>query len=366
MTANNEHRFGADWLEAIGHDDFSVPEEIFKSLGDPSLLEPPETTLPNASDDTYRGRFMRGKEKEYAATEAAYVEIYKSPSATHLLNIRECRKFAKFAWDKNTGDVKIFSSACRDRWCPMCAAAKAAYAKEQTKIYIESLKIPRFLTLTLRNDPSTLKDQIEFLQDAFRRLRLRAFWRKNVTGGIWFLQVKRGKDSGCWHPHLHILLDGNYMEQSEISRLWELVTYGSPVIDIRKIHNAEAAAMYVSRYVARPALLSDMNMEDRIEVILALHGKRLCGTFGNGKAVTLTPPKIEQDGEWIDIGYHDEVVRDAKKNPLAKLILDAYSAYQPIAEEIIEKYTGRKIGRQVTIEELTKPQQILLDFYNTT
>lgn len=366
MTANGKARFGNDFPNDCIEIDGVVYLDSYEETNVTTLLEPPETTPPDASELSYRGRFMAGWEKEYAATESAYKFIYGSPSNSHLSGIRECRKFATFAREKITGEIKVFASSCRDRWCPMCAAQKAAYAKDQTELYTRSLKVPRFLTLTLRNDVQSLESQIDFLQDCFRRLRCRKFWRDNVTGGIWFLQVKRGKNSGCWHPHLHILLDGNYLEQGELSKLWELVTFGSVVLDIRKIHNVEAAAKYVARYSARPARLAEESMDDRIEIIKALQGKRLCGTFGTAKSVTLTPPKVTSQGEWQQVGYYDKVIKDAKKNKAAFAIVAAYHAERPISEELFQTYTGQPVYFvQDVVRTKKRDYQMLLDFYNT-
>ena len=331
-----------------------------------SLVQPPETKSPNVSDCTYRGRFMAGKEKEYDATIEAYREMYQRKSCPHVHALESCRTYASLRRDANSGDVMVFGDSCRERWCPMCAGQKAKFAKEQTEIYVKSLKAPRFLTLTLRNEESDLKTQVTFLQQSFARIRSRAYWKKNVTGGIWFLQIKRGKNSGLWHPHLHILLDGNYMEQGRLSALWELVTFGSPVIDIRRIHSAESAAAYVARYTARPAALADMPLADRVEVIESLFRKRLCGTFGNGKTVTLTPPKVESDAEWDYIGSYDDIVKKAEKNPAAKAILIAYNTYQPLTEQAFEDFTGHAPGFVSSFEPAPpKPKQLWLDFFNT-
>lgn len=326
-------------------------------------LEHPETNELNRSKVSYRGRFMRGKENEYAATVEAYHALYGSGGDGHLDSLRQCRKFANFKREKVSGEVKVFSSACRERWCPMCSGQKASFAKEQTQQYIESLKTARFLTLTLRNNDSDLKSQIDFLTMSFRTLRQRAYWKKNVTGGIWFLQIKRGTNSGCWHPHLHILIDGNSMVQGRLSELWEQVTYGSPIIDIRKVSNAEEVAKYVARYCARPAVLKDMPLLDRVEVISALFRKRLCGAFGTGKTVTLTPPKIAADGEWSDIGYYDEVVRQAKTDPAAKKILQAYFNDDVLTEEDFKDFTGKPVWGEVRTYEVKENPQMWLDFY---
>lgn len=365
MTANCTARFGPAWEnppEII--DDYTLsgtPE----TPGLLPLLEPLETSQSDQGFLTYRQRFMRGHEKEYAATEAVYKEMYGSPSNHHLMGIRDCRKYAKFSRNADSGEVKVMSSSCRDRWCPMCAAEKAHFAKEQTSMYVNALKAPRFLTLTLRNDVSDLKSQITSLQESFRKLRCRAYWKKKVTGGIWFLQVKRGHNSGCWHPHLHILLDGMYLEQGRLSALWELITYGSLVVDIRRIHNPDSTAAYVSRYVARPARLSEMSEPDRREVIEALHGKRLCGTFGTAKCVTLTPPKVESDGEWHDVGYYDEIAKKVDSCPDCKAVVAAYNNQTPLPDEVFYRFSPLPDVVQTNAEIQRGPIQMYLDFYNT-
>lgn len=365
MTPNGKARFGDAFPDLSFLSDEPGEFDSPDRQADSSLLEPQETSQRNITDWTYRGRFMTGKEKEYEATHEAYMEMYGSPSNSHLMGIRECRKFASFAREKITGEVKVMASACRDRWCPMCSGQKSKYAKEQCELYIKSLKVPRFLTLTLRNDGAELQHQLEFLSKCFVTLRNRAYWKRNVTGGVWFLQVKRGKNSGCWHPHLHILLDGDYMEQGRLSALWEQVTYGSPVIDIRRINNVEEAASYVARYSARPAILADQPLEDRITIIKALFGKRLAGTFGTGKTVTLTPPKIKDDSEWSTIGFYDVVVGKAESDPAAKAVLIAYNAEIPLTESEYLAYTGTPVYIEVPDYVTKKPKQFLLDFYNS-
>ena len=349
----------AGFCEPDGENPFEFPP------AETTSLEPQETSQRNVQDSTYRGRFLAGKESEHAATREAYLEMYRSPSNGHVVALDNCRKFAQFMRDKVSGEVKVMADSCKDRWCPMCASQKASYAKDSTKIYIESLKAPRFLTLTLKNNESDLKTQVEFLCSCFKTLRQRVYWKRHVTGGIWFLQVKRGKNSGCWHPHFHILLDGDWMEQERLSALWEQVTFGSPVIWINRIHDIDKAAKYVARYCARPAMLADMPLDDRIEIIEALFRKRLAGTFGTGKAVTLTPPKIEVTAEWNLIGYYDNVISKAKTNPAARAVLVAYNTYIPLTESEYEAYTGHPVVVEVVEYVPKRNPQLLMDFFNS-
>ena len=363
MTFNAEARFGNAWQDG-NTPEINIPRNFLNEPQDSApLLEPPETTAIDYSKLSYRERFMAGKWQEYLATEEAYKEIYGSPSNGHLYGIRHCRKFATFASNADTAEVKVMASSCRDRWCPMCAAEKASFANKQTLAYLQGLRKPRFLTLTLKHSELDLAEQLQFLQECFRKLRSRVYWKAKIKGGIWFLQVHRSESDGLWHPHLHIVIDGYYVEQAVLSDLWKLVTYGSLVLDIRRIHDAESTAQYVSRYASRPARLEHMPLADRVEMIESLHGKRLCGTFGTAKCVTLTPPKVERDGEWQEVGFYDEINKKAASNPDYKAVLEAYHLEQPLSDEIFNRITGVGSRAFCSNYDDTRQVQLYLDFF---
>lgn len=366
MTANGVARFG----DAYETEHITIDGTVYLDTVDYDpeslLVQAPETTQPKTVDWTYRGRFMAGKEKEYEATLEAYATSNCDKKGNHVKALKECRTYASIRRDFATGDVKVFGDSCRDRWCPMCTGQKAAYAKDQVKLYIDGLKSAKILTLTLRHNVNDLKSQIDFLQERFRSLRARSYWRKNVFGGIWFLQVKRGSGDGLWHPHLHILLDANRMEQGTLSDLWNQVTFGSPVLWIEYMRDHEKAIEYVARYTARPAMLKDQAPADRGEIISALFGKRLCGTFGNAKVVTLTPPKIEATGDWDYVGHYDDIVERSRFCPLSKAILLAYNTGQALSDKVYTEFTGHPPGKvAVVIAPRKINPQLFLDFYNS-
>lgn len=341
-----------------------------------SILDPQETTPLKQLKPTYRAQFLDSCQDEYDATCEAYAQIYQHPSDGPRFALDNCRRHAYFAMDRVSGDVKVMTDSCRQRWCPMCASQKANFAKDSVQSWIESLDSPRFLTLTLKHCEDPLLPQIEFLQDAFRRLRYRAWWKKRVFGGVWFLQVHRSSEDGCWHPHLHILLDGKYLEQGKLSDLWDLVTWGSTVVYMTRIHDPEDSAKYVARYSARPARFVKKKkgsqevecvvpLADRVEMIEALKGKRLSGTFGTAKCITLTAPKIKSDNDWLMVGYYDTLVKDAKKLPAASLIVKCYLDGCPISDDEFFAYTGREVNPEIPSILNEKPIQYLLDFFDS-
>lgn len=339
--------------------------ESFIDSDSVSILDAQETTSLKRLKPTYRAQFLEPCQDEYDATCEAYAQIYPHISDWNRYSLEHCRQHAFFAMDRVSGDVKIMTDSCRERWCPMCAAQKASFTRTSVQGWIESLDSPRFLTLTLKHCEEPLLPQIEFLQDAFRRLRMRIWWKRRVFGGVWFLQVHRSEEDGCWHPHLHILLDGKYMEEGKLSDLWDVITWGSTIVYITQIHNPEDSARYVARYSARPARFAKMVLADRVEMITAMKGKRLSGTFGTAKCITLTPPKIKSDNDWLMIGHYDTLVRDAKKLPAASLIVKCYLDGCPITDDEFFAYTGHEVNPEIPSILNPKPAQYLLDFFNS-
>jgi plasmid rolling circle replication initiator protein Rep len=57
-----------------------------------------------------------------------------------------------------------------------------------------------------------------------------------VVGAVWSYEVKRGQNSGEWHPHLHMIaLAEQQPSQERLSREWHQITGDSFVVDVRPI-----------------------------------------------------------------------------------------------------------------------------------
>ncbi|GAI69705.1 unnamed protein product, partial [marine sediment metagenome] len=58
---------------------------------------------------------------EWDATRDAYALWDLDDGGTRLDRLEECRTYAWFAIHETTGSVRVLSSACHLRWCPLCA-----------------------------------------------------------------------------------------------------------------------------------------------------------------------------------------------------------------------------------------------------
>ncbi len=289
-----------------------------------SLLDTLETSEPESLPSSYRDFRIALNPLKYAAVEQLYYCVDGLNDSTYVRRLQDCRSFSWFARHADTGKVRVISSSCRLRWCPMCSAAKKGWLTGQVAGWLKIVAEPKFLTLTLKHSDAPLDHQVNWLYKYFIKLRREKFWKKFVRGGVWFFQVKRGKKSGQWHPHLHILLDSDYMQQTSLSWLWDQITKGSKIVDIRPVKNVETTVDYVARYATAPAAMEDLEVDDRIETFHALHGRRIVGCFGTAKVIKLTQPKAEDREKWIHVGGWACVTQTANKHCASKLILEAW------------------------------------------
>lgn len=223
---------------------------------------------------------------------------------------RACRTMAWFVRDVETDMIRIHSNSCRLRWCPMCAEARANTITHTCREFFEKQPAVRFLTLTQKRNDLPLRDQIARMKKWFKKLRYCSGWRRYVTGCVWFLQIKPICGGKSWHVHLHILLTGSYMPQNWLSEKWLDVTGDSKIVDIRSVCNLGSALKDIVRYAGRPANLLDVYPEYRHELIKATDKIRVCGTAGICKAVSLRPPRFEQDdSRYENLGRYSTIQR---------------------------------------------------------
>lgn len=289
-----------------------------------SSVHPKETTHENLPKIGYRDSLIILCKDEYNATKTAYHQWDIETKKFRELELDECRTNAWFAIHMPTRTVRVLSSACRLRWCPLCSKSKSSRIVENLKPWLHLSKGSKFLTLTLRHSQESLDAQITRLYSCFVTFRSRSFVKRSIRGGVWFFQIKWSNESQSWHPHLHCVLDSEYMAHRLIKAIWHKITGDSDIVDIRSVRSKKKAAEYVARDAARPARLSDLPLPQAVEVMSAMHGRRLCGTWGSAKGLKLTEtPKAAKD-EYYSVCEYGDLLRLSRKSVFADKIRDAF------------------------------------------
>ena len=283
-----------------------------------------ETSVLSDNWPTYRDLRISYCSEEYQATTDLYSELDRLEDKNRISLLEKCRTFAWFARCAETGKVHVCSNSCRQRWCPICSGSRSNYIVKNIEPWISSLKFPRFLTLTLKHSNAPLKHQIENIYRHFKALRKDKQFKKLVTGGIWFFQVTLSDRSDQWHPHIHCLIQGKYIPHEWIARKWLRITKTSNIVDIRAIKNKTEVAKYVSRYCARPAQLSKFPLPLRTEIFYALHGRRLCGTWGKAVGISLSPPRSVPEKKYTRLGTWSTILSLKCTSADARLIIKCW------------------------------------------
>lgn len=206
---------------------------------------------------------------------------------SRLDRFRECGSGLWLRRGVASGELSLSCNACRDRLCNACGGDRAV------KI-VAALEVPmcettsRFVTLTKRHNTLSLADNLDLLYEQFVRLRHRRWWRDYVRGGAAFLEVTFNAATRTWHVHFHLIIDGDFIPQRELSREWLASTGDSSIVDVRAIPDWKRRARYVTKYVTKPASPSVVNDPDALdEFITAIRGRRLCFTFGTWRGIKL-------------------------------------------------------------------------------
>jgi hypothetical protein len=269
-----------------------------KAGGEALPLDDKETTVHRTTPNTYRVFLTSSCQKDILHGQKIYQAIDRRDDKNRAAVYDGCRVNSWFVRHRVTFEIRVASSRCKLRWCPLCIKTKTFVMQGTVGGWVKSIRNPKFMTFTLKHSEADLSFQINSLYDAFRTLRRRPWWRKKVRGGIWFFQIKRSDNDGLWHPHLHCLVDSNYIDKYELGAKWQEITHSSKVVDVKAVRNPKKVAQYVARYAAAPCRLVDLSEEDSIEIVDALHGRKICGTWGTGSKIKLTPQKPEDADMW--------------------------------------------------------------------
>lgn len=207
-----------------------------------------------------------------SAEQAAYHFARDGNTRQDGLRIFECAQGLR-VYCYGSGNQLIDTWFCKHRSCPVCQWRKSLrYCSRMHQLFDQNPSLLQskwlYLTLTVRNCPiEELRSTIEHMNQAFRRLMSRDFWKKNVTGGIKFIELgAAGLETEFAHPHFHCLLQvspsmyegTNYVSENQWSEEWQqaLQSHYSPIVHCRRLKGTDKALRNVlisyTRYSMKP------------------------------------------------------------------------------------------------------------------
>ena len=192
-----------------------------------------------------------------------------------------CGRYAAMYRDPTTGELAQSQARCKHRLCPRCNAIRSQQLTKAIEGHLEKLNSPRMLTLTPQHTNQSLRDQIEHLYESYKRLRRSKAYQLKIKGGVAVFEVTYNSARAEWHPHLHVLVDGDYWKQSDIKEACRIASNGSEIVHIKMIHDRSKAGHYVAKYVGKIGDVNGIPTHKIPELAEALHGLRMVQTSGS-------------------------------------------------------------------------------------
>jgi hypothetical protein len=272
----------------------------------------------NADETWFRHHFWRAKRAKVMATLAA-----AGTGIAAMCAFSNCGAECVLEWCEEEKRHRIRGSYCHNRHCEPCMRAKASLLARNLRDKLASNPNGqyRFITLTLRHTKTPLADQIKRLNTCFKKLRASKVWTTTQRGGAAMLEVKWDPETREWHPHLHVVGEGVFLDKRELESAWHKATGDSFVIDIRCITKGKDVAYYVAKYVSKG---TNREVWDdpaaAVEWVVAMRGVRSCATFGNWRGhKLLAQPKDK--AEWRPVARLSQVIAKARAGHLQSILL---------------------------------------------
>lgn len=240
-------------------------------------------------------------------------------SSWKLQRFDNCGSGCRSCWSESLNKRRLMATYCHDRHCEPCAAAKAHKICRNIRHHLAGAPLGeyRFITLTPRHNDRPLSEQIRHLTRSFKKLRTLPAWRKTQSGGVFLLEIKHGAEQAHpekkrWHPHIHAITQGKFIDKHTLSNLWHQATGDSFIVDIRQPKKLQDLPRYITKYITKgttPHVMADQALAS--EYILSIKGTRTAQTWGSWKGKTLTDQK-EKATDWVVEATLDQLWQRAR------------------------------------------------------
>jgi hypothetical protein len=262
-------------------------------------------------------RYGQARARALAVRDAIPERFTPTRATEHAVRARlgTCGDYLLFRHYLTQDEVRLHAAQfCRAHLlCPLCAIRRGAKALESYLARYEVIRQeksalrPFLVTLTVK-DGDDLDERFRHLRGSLQRLNKRASRGRGAlaqaAGSVWSYEVKRGRGSGAWHPHVHmVVLAEQLPDQVDLSREWHEITGDSFIVDVRPISDDVASGFCeVFKYAVK---FSDMEPADTLHAWRILRGRRLiasCGVFW-GVEIPEELTDAPLDGPYVELLY---------------------------------------------------------------
>ncbi len=299
----------------------------------------PRSEDPERQDYTYRGYLLKPRIESYTRALEIYAAVDGSFGGKFSTRLQMCRKYAFFVQNKATKKLRVQSSRCKLRWCPICRDVSRMIVTSATEEWLKIQKYPKMITLTLKHSDDPLQLQVSRIYKCFQKLKTRAYFQRLITGGVWFFQLKFNQKTEQWHPHIHCLVAGKFLPHGRLKQLWLKITGDSTIVDIRPVKDLEGCSNEVARYATSPADITAVDLERAMEIFYATKHRRICGSWGSAKSVTLKPTPQDDGDMWTKVADFYFINVKKQFDPQVREFWKCFKTNEPYDGPQIQKLT---------------------------
>lgn len=223
-----------------------------------------------------------------------------------------CASHAHLYTSESTGKHSIRGDFCKCRTCIPCAAARARLISENLISFLGD-RHTRMTTLTIKHNNAPLDQLITRVWKSFKLLREEAVFKSRMRGWAAFLEVKWSTRSHWWHVHLHILSEGSWWDQKELSNLWHTCTGDSYIVDIQAKGTNASRAYYASKYASKPFDAGSIPDGEKLaDAVRNLHRRKLWQVGGDWKSLRLLAKPKSDITDWVYACSLNTLFHDAR------------------------------------------------------
>jgi hypothetical protein len=198
---------------------------------------------------------------------------------SHLIpRLAACHRTFRHWRCENNHDWAEAENSCSLRICPHCSHRRSLILAGRMKKAVVGRSGLRYVVLAEVNT-ADLKTGIASLFRSWTRLRQSVRWKRKVKGCVLALEVTRNREEGTWHPHLNLLIEGDYFPFEELNQLWLKATKGKGHTSFIRAADAGTVRELI-KYVTK---LSDLIADPPAlsEFLTAIDSLRLLRTYGS-------------------------------------------------------------------------------------
>lgn len=269
--------------------------------------------------------------------------------------LRKCGHYLLFRDYYKVGKVRLHAADfCRRHLlCPLCAIRRGAklvqsYLNRLQVIQATTPRLRAFLiTMTVKNG-DVLEERFNHLKGSMARMTQarRSYLRgkgphvemAKAVGSVGSYEFKRGKGSGDWHPHVHMVwLCHETPDQEKLSREWLNLTGDSYIVDVRPFSDQEditGGFLEVFKYAVK---FSDLPLEDNWHGYEVLKGRNLVFSLGSFRGVEV--PEELTDEQLDDQPYIEVLYRFARS--AGYILAEVSQPKSPVSSELPREFHFR-------------------------